>query len=213
MSNKLEWRFDIINLLIQRIGAKKYLEIGVEDGDSITSVKCEKKHGVDPDPEKLNATHRVESDEFFEMLAPQIKYDVVFVDGLHVADQAERDIVNALNHLSDGGYIIVHDCNPPTAWHQRSYAEAKKNGCRSWNGDVYKAIIHLRATRNDIDICVVNIDHGCGVVRKVPANDKNLLKPCTHSSIKDITFEWFANDRERLLNLKSPEQFLNWLKV
>ena len=108
------WRFDIINFLIQRIGATRYLEIGVEDGDSINAVKCQKKHGVDP--ASRNATHKLESDEFFEMLAPHVKYDIVFVDGLHVADQAERDIVNAINHLSLGGFIIVHDCNPKLEW-------------------------------------------------------------------------------------------------
>jgi predicted O-methyltransferase YrrM len=124
----LKWRFDIINHLIAKIGAKRYLEIGVEDGDSINAVQCEKKHGVDP--ASRNATHRITSDEFFEMLAPHICYDVVFVDGLHVAAQAERDIVNSLQHLADGGYIVVHDCNPPTAWHQRSPSEAKKNGYR-----------------------------------------------------------------------------------
>jgi predicted O-methyltransferase YrrM len=127
----MKWRFDIINFLIKKIGAKRYLEIGVEDGDSINAIQCEKKHGVDP--ASKNATHRIESDEFFAMLAPSVKYDVVFVDGLHVADQAERDIVNSLEHLNDGGYIVVHDCNPPTAWHQRSVEEAKKNGYRCVN--------------------------------------------------------------------------------
>jgi len=79
------------------------------------------------------------------------------------------------------------------------------------NGDVYKAIIRLRATRNDIDICVVSIDWGCAVIRKVPADDKNLLTPCAHITNKDITYDWFEKDRERLLNLKTPQQFMEWL--
>ena len=202
------WRFDIINFLINRIGATRYLEIGVEDGDSINAIKCEKKHGVDP--ASKNATHKLESDEFFEMLAPSVKYDIVFVDGLHVADQAERDIVNSIKHLSQGGFIIVHDCNPAKEWHQRSFEEAKKNGCREWNGDVYKAIIRLRATRNDIDVCVVDTDWGCGVIRVVPPNDKNLLK-AEFTKNQDITFDWFNKNRQRLLNLKSYEDFLQWL--
>lgn len=202
------WRFDIINFLIQRIGATRYLEIGVEDGDSINAVKCQKKHGVDP--ASRNATHKLESDEFFEMLAPHVKYDIVFVDGLHVADQAERDIVNAINHLSLGGFIIVHDCNPKLEWHQRSYEEAKKNNCREWNGDVYKAIIRLRATRNDIDVCVIDTDWGCGVIRVVAPNDSNLLK-AEFTQNKDITFDWFNKNRKELLNLKTYDEFLQWL--
>ena len=77
---------------------------------------------------------------------------------------------------------------------------------------MYKAIIRLRATRNDIDACVVGIDWGCAVIRKVPADDKNLLKPCEHTSNKDITYDWFEKNRDHLLNLKTPEQFLEWVK-
>ena len=204
----LQWRFDIINLLIAKTSAKKYLEIGVEDGDSINAIKCAKKHGVDP--ASRNATHHQTSDEFFEMLNKSYKYDVIFVDGLHVADQAERDIVNSLEHLNDNGYIVVHDCNPPTAWHQRPYAEARKNGCRKWNGDVYKAIVRLRATRNDIDVCVVDIDWGCAVIRKTEPNDNNLLKDAK-TTLDEIEYEWFAQNRQRLLNLLLPEQFMEWL--
>ncbi len=205
--NKI-WRFDIINFLISRVGATRYLEIGVEDGDSISAVKCQKKHGVDPASSK--ATHKLESDEFFDMLKPSVQYDVVFVDGLHVADQVERDIVNSAKHLAPGGFIIVHDCNPETEWRQRSYEEAKKNRCREWNGDVYKAIIRLRATRNDLDICVVDTDEGCAVIRVVPPNDLLLLKT-EFTKNEDIKYDWFAKDRKRLLNLKSYEEFLQWL--
>ena len=202
------WRFDIINFLIKRNGATRYLEIGVEDGDSMNAIQCQKKHGVDP--ASKNATHRLESDEFFEMLAPHVKYDVIFVDGLHVADQSERDIVHSLEHLTPNGFIVVHDCNPATEWHQRSFQEAKKNGCREWNGDVYKAIIRLRAIRNDIDVCVVDTDYGCAVIRLVEPNEKKLLLS-EFTRIEDIKFQWFHQNRQRLLNLKTFDQFLQWL--
>lgn len=74
---------------------------------------------------------------------------------------------------------------------------------------MYKAIIRLRATLRNIDVCVVDIDWGCAVIRKV--DNANLLTPCQYTSDNDITYEWFASDRERLLNLKTPEQFLRWL--
>ena len=208
IGDMLKWRFDIINLLIDRCNAKKYLEIGVEDGDNINAIKCDLKHGVDP--ASRNATHHQTSDEFFDMLRSDYKYNVVFVDGLHVADQAERDIVNALDHLHADGYIVVHDCNPPTAWHQRSHDEARKTGFRKWNGDVYKAIVKLRATRNDIDVVVVDTDWGCGVIRKVAPDNARLLSNAK-TNIEDIDYEWFAADRHRLLNLCAPDVFIDWL--
>jgi len=102
---------------------------------------------------------------------------------------------------------VDHDAN---CCYQRSYEEAKKNGCREWNGDVYKAIIRLRATRNDIDVCVVDTDYGCGVIRAVAPNDANLLKS-EYTRNQDITFQWFAENRARLLNLKSYDEFIEWL--
>jgi len=200
----MKWRFDIINFLLARCSGKRYLEVGVEDGDSLNKINCTKKHGCDP--ASKNATHHVPSDEFFEMLAKDYKYNVVFVDGLHVADQAHRDIVNSLEHLEDGGFIVVHDCNPPSKWHQRSFAEAQKNGCRLWNGDVYKAIVQVRAERDDIDVCVVDTDWGCAVIRKVKPAATNRLD-CEKKTIEEIDYEWFDADRKRLLNLISVDDF------
>lgn len=200
------WRFDIIKALLKKCNGKRFLEIGVEDGDNIRQIKCDTVHGVDP--ATTNATHRLTSDEFFAMLAADYKYDVVFVDGLHVADQAQRDIENALLHLNDGGYVVVHDCNPPTAWHQRSESQAAMNGHRLWNGTVYKAIIQLRATRDDLHIQVVDTDWGCAVIRRVAyRSESNKLDECAHIEHDDIEYEWFAENRERLLNLVSVEEF------
>ena len=57
------------------------------------------------------------SDEFFANRAAasdRTPYDLVFIDGLHVADQVERDIVNSLLNLAPAGTIVLHDCNPTT---------------------------------------------------------------------------------------------------
>lgn len=204
------WRFDVIKHLLKLNKGKKYLEIGVEDGDNLRQIKTSVMHGVDP--ASKNATHHQTSDEFFEMLHPEYKYDVVFVDGLHVAAQAQRDIENALDHLNDGGFVVVHDCNPPNEWYQRSEAEAAKNGFRKWNGDVYKAIVNLRVTRDDLYICVVDTDYGCGIVKKVSSVESNKLLDSGHDGISDIDYQWFDENREQLLNLISVEQFKDQFK-
>src|SRR6266542_1178180 len=107
-------RIEISNSLIAKNGYHSYLEIGVntpaQPGWSHDSIVVATKHGVDPNP-KAKATFPVESDEFFASHIKQ-KYDIVFVDGLHIFEQAYRDIVNSLKWLNPGGIIVVHDCNP-----------------------------------------------------------------------------------------------------
>lgn len=190
------WRFDIINHFINKYGYKKYLEIGVEGGDCLRAINCQVIHGVDP--ASPHATFKVESDTFFQMLDKNYKYDIIFIDGLHVENQVTRDIENSLKHLAEGGTIIVHDCNPPSEWHQRSYDEAKQNGCRLWNGTVWKSILYFRSL-NNLEISVVDTDWGVGIIR--PGSQI----PITH---KNYTYNEFEQNKTLLLNLISPQKFL-----
>ena len=73
------------------------------------------KHSVDPDP--VAAGHVQAAVRRILRAAPRgghdpRRYDLVFVDGLHIADQVERDIVNSLAALAPGGMVVLHDCNP-----------------------------------------------------------------------------------------------------
>jgi len=192
------YRFDIINLLIQRHGYQRYLEIGVEDGDAARAVRCALKHGVDP--ASAHATHQVPSDEFFASLGGDVTYDCIFVDGMHEEEQALRDIDNSLSHLSDNGVIVVHDCNPPTAWHQRDYEAAKSNGCRQWNGTTWRAWVRLRATRPDLSMLMVDTDWGCGIIRRGSQNCIQLPEPFTYADLEQHRAEW--------LNAMSPSEFM-----
>jgi hypothetical protein len=191
------YRFDLINLLIEHNHYERYLEIGVEGGDAVRSVRCALKHGVDPASD--HATFRVPSDEFFASIGPDTQYDCIFVDGLHEEEQVLRDIDNALCHLSPGGTILVHDCNPPTAWHQRDYEEAKLNGCRQWNGTVWRAWVRLRATRPDLKMVMVDTDWGCGVIQR--GQQQCIELPAA------FTYGDFAEHRAEWLNSISPSEF------
>lgn len=75
-------------------------------GYNWVGVAAEIKHGVDPN---VDTTYRMTSDEFFKNYIKQ-KYDIVFVDGLHLHEQVYRDIINSLNNLNENGVIVVHDC-------------------------------------------------------------------------------------------------------
>lgn len=200
-------RYDIINYLIHKNGYQRYLEIGVEDGHSIQQIKCNLIHGVDP--ASKNATFQIPSDEFFKMLdtfSPDTTYDIIFIDGLHVDEQVTRDINNSVRHLTPGGTIVVHDCNPPTEWHQRSYEEAQKNGCRQWNGTVWKSIIKARATRPDLEIRVVNTDWGCGIIKHLSPKLAWENKILTNVP-EQLTYDYLAHHRTLALNLISIQQF------
>lgn len=203
------FRFDIINHLIKKNGYQRYLEIGVEDGECLRTIECKHKDGVDPASEHAN--FQLTSDDFFSKLPEDVKYDIIFIDGLHVEEQVDKDIQNSLNHLSDNGIIVLHDCNPPTEWHQRSYEEAQKNGCRQWNGTVWRSIAKLISDREDLVINVVNDDWGCGLVqRKKPVTGMASYYEIPKTVAKlpeNFDYSFLEQNRENVLNLISPELF------
>ena len=110
-------RTKVINKLIADNGYESYLEIGVYDGKNFNKVRANITKGVDPQLPKslrnLNLLENVSSDEFFES-NPHTKFDLIFIDGDHEAEQVEKDIVNSYKALNKGGMILLHDCNPPT---------------------------------------------------------------------------------------------------
>jgi glycosyltransferase involved in cell wall biosynthesis len=154
------YRFHIINALIQRYKFRSYLEIGVRDGFCYKQIECEDKTGVDPDS-NFPVEFQVDSDTYFRELHPSTKFDFIFIDGLHTRDQLIRDIESSVNHLNEGGIILVHDCNPLLESHQ---AETQIN--RHWLGTTWKGWVHLRATRSDLDMKVIDTDFGVGIIRK-----------------------------------------------
>lgn len=196
-------RFDLINTLISRYGYKSYLEIGVRDGINFAQVRASIKRGVDPE---WPATYQKTSDEFFS--EDVSKYDLIFIDGLHLAEQVERDISNALTHLSDGGTIVVHDCNPQTE-------DAQSNdydGAKIWNGTVWKAWAKLRTTTCGLLMRVVDTDEGCGVIQRGFAKHLNLpSSEPPRTRFVDMDYSYLERNRKELLNLVSVDTFLRSL--
>jgi len=199
-------RWDIINHLIKINGYVNYLEIGVNDASCIRKVTAEHKDGVDPLPGSEvgggyypEINYPITSDKFFELIKghSDIKYDIIFIDGLHHSDQVDKDIANSLNHLMPNGTIVLHDCNPPTYEMQ---LVPRVTGL--WNGDVWKSIVKLRCTNNNLHISVIDTDWGVGVVQLKPQESytKATLEQC-------LDYSYFDLNREELLNLISVENF------
>jgi hypothetical protein len=179
-------RTDIINDHIQRYGYKSYLELGTDNRAlNFNHIKCAKKFCVDINPAS-KADFIGPTDRFFEL--NERTWDIVFVDADHEWTQARRDIENSLGCLSEGGTVIVHDCNPTT----RDMQEVpRKQGV--WTGNVWKAFTYLRR-RPDLEMRVINTDYGVGIIRK--GSQKPLI-------IENPTYEQFEKNKREWLNLQS----------
>ena len=98
-------RTEIINFLLSTFGrSTTYLEIGVRNPeDNYNHVQSIVKYSVDPGVEFENnpVDFPYTSDTFFkkledhEILPEKTKFDVIFLDGLHTAEQVNRDIINS----------------------------------------------------------------------------------------------------------------------
>ena len=189
-------RWHVISELLAGSEARRFLEIGVQNGICGSRVQAADKWGVDPEHTSRAKPHyrklfRQTSDAFFARLDPSERFDVILVDGLHHADQVLRDVDNALRHLTEGGTIVMHDCNPLTELAQRV---PRATGI--WNGDCWKAMVALRA-RDDISAFTINSDHGIGIVRK-GRNPRPITVP------HGLSFDHLERDRANLLGLTDP---------
>jgi hypothetical protein len=187
-------RADVIQHLINKKGFNSYLEIGYRIGTTFNKIKCAVKDSVDPNGK---GNYTMKSDEFFSRLNPKKKYDIIFIDGLHIEEQVDRDIKNSLNHLSPNGIIVMHDCNP-RSWEHQAVPRIQK----AWNGTVWKSFVKLRCTEPNLFMCVVDTDHGCGIIKKGKQEvyNKFPLRRC-------LIYNFFKNHKKELLNLISIEEF------
>ncbi len=217
-------RMQLIQHAIDTLSARTYLEIGVDEGQTFSIVRAPIKVGVDPiaprpavviEITRPGSTYfATTSDEFFERHAPQVLasgVDVVFIDGLHTYGQTYRDVQNALRILNPGGVILVHDCLPASAAEARvapTYDEAWRLNGPDWSGlwtsDGWKAIVAVRSGHQPGQACVLNCDHGVGVVHNGGGPAPLAL---TLPEIDALEYDTLAAAPEKLLGLTLPAQF------
>lgn len=174
---------DLLNYIAKKINAQSYLEIGVSNGKNFSQIDCPVKTGVDPDL-KSAATIKKTSDEFF--FDNRSMFDLVFIDGLHEAEQVKRDIENAFLLLNECGAIVIHDCNPIN----RAIAQYPRT-TKEWCGNVWAAVSAISNHRFTVDF-----DYGCMVLRK--QDGIGIGSPIDN-------WEQFDQNRKNLLNLVSVQ--------
>jgi len=182
-------KHDVINKIIQDKGYKSYLEIGIAYGHNFQLINCENKKGVEPEliPNKKVAdkTFKGTSDDFFKQNTET--FDLIFIDGLHHAEQLEKDIINSYDVLNNGGMILIHDINP--------YNEAMTIVPRQqeqWTGtcfQVWAGIIENTKLKTEY----LEDKYGLGVIHKTRAKPKEGMT-------LDITYADFDKDRKKWIN-------------
>ena len=205
-------RTDIINYLLSLLNREvAYLEIGVRNpNDNFNHINAKTKYSVDPgvEFEENPVDFKMTSDAFFEQLGNQeilssdMKFDVIFIDGLHLADQVDRDIKNALQYIKDDGFIVLHDCNPPTEWHARTaYNYYHTPAKYMWNGTTWKAFQKWRFNA-EVQSCCIDSDWGVGILSKTRQVGQSIAPTNPFYEYAEL-----AANRKTHLNLMDFESF------
>ncbi len=211
-------RTEIINYLLSVLNRDiVYLEIGVRNPNhNFNLINAKTKYGVDPgvEFEENPVEFKMTSDDFFsqlkanKILTKDIKFDGIFIDGLHLAEQVNRDIENSLSFIKDDGFIILHDCNPPTEWHAREeyrYPYTPAGGY--WNGTTWKAFLKYRSD-SSINSCCIDSDWGVGILSKTQPIGTN-----TETKNEFYDYNILNKNRAELLNLISFDKLKTILTV
>jgi len=186
------YRWDLIKYLINKNNYKNYLEIGCDQNQLFSKIEIENKTGVDPES---GGNIKTTSDDFF--LNNAEKFDIIFIDGLHIYEQVKKDILNSINCLNDGGIVLVHDCMPDSLAKQ-----AVPRFKMKWNGDVWKAIVDLRQNK-DLDIYTCEMDEGIGIIKK--NKNSEILK--LYKPINKLKFKDYYNNYKDYLRVISIDEF------
>jgi len=182
----------VLNSVINQYKYEHYLEIGIGQArKNFNKIRCKYKTGVDP---RVKCDYQMTSDKFFKLIPSNKIYDLIYIDGDHSCSQVLKDVHNSLKHLDVNGLLVLHDVNPQYKEDQGKIGKGKFN-------TAWKAFAILRMTRTDLYMCVVDIKHGAGIIKR--GNQK--LFPLVPN--KKLTYEFLEKNKAELLNLCSMKKF------
>jgi hypothetical protein len=213
-TSKTPTRTQIINFLIENIRSNSktsvaYLEIGVRNpDDNFNKVIADDKVGVDPAVQFVGGTgFTLTSDSFFEQLGAGVispkatTFDLVFIDGLHEANQVYSDVENALKVLRPNGYVVLHDCSPPLeSFAREDYSFMYSPAAGIWLGTSWKAFVKYRMCKT-LYSCCIDSDWGVGIL----SPDVNIGAPLD-KEIMFFDYKELDSDRDNVLGMVSFDQ-------
>ncbi len=175
--------YDWLKTFHQWLSPTSYVEIGLGHGRSLALAGPDTKAiGIDPYQgfwERLNyvcpfgqaTLFPLTSDDFFKQhdlreVIEQETFDLGFIDGLHLFEQALKDFINLERYARADSVILIHDCLPIAP------IVAERERCTGfWTGDVWRIIPCLKTFRPDLKIMTIPTKpSGLGVVTNLDAS-------------------------------------------
>ena len=145
-----------INALAAAMPARRYLEVGVNKGETFLAVEIAERTAVDPEfrfdwqaaAGPTTVFHEVPSDTYFATCRES--FDIVFLDGLHVFAQTFRDFCNTLLVTHERSLIVIDDTVPDdiySSWphprESRAFRRQAGGHGGSWHGDIFKMVFAI----------------------------------------------------------------------
>ena len=151
---------------------KNYLEIGVDQGENLALINCERAIAIDP-AFRLNQNitqfkNKVDlfqetSDNFFasyrDRFGENFKLDMSFLDGMHLFEFIVRDFMNTEMNCKANSVIFMHDCLPLNSrMAQRTATKGSDDEIFKdyWTGDVWKIIPILKKFRPELKLTIID---------------------------------------------------------
>jgi tetratricopeptide (TPR) repeat protein len=198
-----------LGALQQKLRPDVYLEIGVENGNTIALARAPTKAiGIDPAP-AIESPFQTEthiyaetSDAFFARIGahlPQGPIDFAFIDGMHEFTHALRDFMNVESRSTRQTVIAIHDTIP--------FDEITQLPDRQrdfYTGDVWKTVAALRHYRPDLTvITIATAPSGLTLVLNPDPDNRTLWDQYDEitATIGALTYAEFDQDRQRYLNI------------
>lgn len=200
--------YKFLNYLIEKFEFKSYLEIGVANGVSYNLVECDNKDGCDPYTDNSTfdfipseqtdfVSYRMTSDEMYERMPDDKKYDLIFVDGLHSELQSKKDLINSLKHINKNGLVVMHDALP------RTKATAQEERIMDeWYGCVYKSIYDL----NKIGGRYACVENSYAVV---PFQEFSEAEISEYMKPSDFCFEDYEDDKQFKMHIITADHLFD----
>jgi len=166
-------RHELLAHLHQTLRPRNYLEIGVDQGDSLALSRVPSigidpafsvRHELNTDVQLVRAT----SDDYFSVNNPTKRLgdnplDLVFIDGMHLAEFALRDFIYVESYCAPTSVIVFDDMLP-----RNSVEAARQRQTIAWTGDVFKVTTILKSLRPDLVVLEVDTSPTGTVVVLLP---------------------------------------------
>ena len=195
------WSARRLNRLTSKMpAASTYLEVGVQHGTTLEQVQVPFKWGVDPYPRfqshRLPEGYRFfrgTSDHFFGSLPSNVRFDLVFLDGLHTWSQTYRDLIHVSRHCHDLSVVLIDDVLPSDEFSalpseeealRRRHATGRMTW--EWHGDVYKTLVAIDRLHPELDFHVIQDFQGNSQAVVWWRSGKSAIRPGLDAQLLEI---------------------------